>query len=376
MADVPTDAVGTDQALLNVTRAIAALRRGQPARVTGADGSALLVAAAETIDAGWLDRFAADPAAPPWVLTSPARAAEITRQAVPGDVAGKGAVALRPALEPLDLAGLRTLADPTLPPAYPAMRADAAPAEAAAVLSLLKQAGLLPTALAVPFRGQTGADSPAADAGDILGYTAHSAAALMRVSAATVPIGRMADCRMVVFRAPGTGRDHLAILLGRPEDVAEPLVRVHSECFTGDLLGSLRCDCGAQLQGAIERIAAEGAGAVLYLAQEGRGIGMANKLRAYALQDRGLDTLDANQALGFAADERDFAVAAAMLRQLGLLRIRLLTNNPGKIAALAQHGIDVAGRVSLRFAANGVNDAYLATKAARFGHMLDAPEEP
>ncbi len=133
------------------------------------------------------------------------------------------------------------------------------------------------------------------------------------------------------------------MLVGRPEDAAAPLVRVHSECFTGDLLGSLRCDCGAQLRGAIRRMAAEGAGALLYLAQEGRGIGLANKLRAYALQDRGLDTLDANRALGFAADERDFLAAAAMLRQLGLRRVRLLTNNPDKLAALAAHGIDVVG---------------------------------
>src|SRR4030095_2400690 len=114
-----------------------------------------------------------------------------------------------------------------------------------------------------------------------------------------------------------------------------PLVRLHSECFTGDLLGSLRCDCGQQLRGAIRRMVEEGAGALLYLSQEGRGIGLVNKLRAYALQDRGLDTLDANRALGWGADERNFLVAAAMLRELGIRRLRLLTNNPGKLAALA-----------------------------------------
>ena len=179
----------------------------------------------------------------------------------------------------------------------------------------------------------------------------------------------MPDCRMIAFRAPGTALEHIAILCGRPEDERAPLVRVHSECFTGDLLGSLRCDCGAQLRGAIRRIAAEGAGAVLYLAQEGRDIGLPNKLRAYALQDEGLDTIDANHALGYGADERDFHVAATMLHQLGLPRIRLLTNNPDKLAALAAHGITVEAREPLNIPANGVNDGYLLTKARRFGHL-------
>ena len=147
-------------------------------------------------------------------------------------------------------------------------------------------------------------------------------------------------------------------------------MRVHSECFTGDLLGSLRCDCGPQLRGAIRRMAEEGAGVLLYLAQEGRGIGLVNKLRAYALQDRGLDTLDANRALGWGADERNFLVAATMLEELGIRRVRLLTNNPDKLAALAACGVEVAGREPHVVAPNGVNDAYLATKARRFGHLL------
>jgi GTP cyclohydrolase II len=147
-------------------------------------------------------------------------------------------------------------------------------------------------------------------------------------------------------------------------------VRVHSECFTGDLLGSRRCDCGPQLHQAIQRMEAEGAGVLLYMAQEGRGIGLVNKLRAYTLQDAGLDTLDANRALGFGADERSFAAAATMLRQLGVTRVRLLTNNPDKIAGLTAHGIEVTGRISHAIAANGVNDLYLQTKARRFGHLL------
>jgi GTP cyclohydrolase II len=145
---------------------------------------------------------------------------------------------------------------------------------------------------------------------------------------------------------------------------------VHSECFTGDLLGSLRCDCGPQLRASMRRIAAEGAGVVLYLAQEGRGIGLASKLRAYALQDHGLDTVDANRALGWQADERNFLVAATMLEQLGIRRVRLLTNNPDKLTALAACGIEVAGRERLQVEPNGVNDHYLETKARRFGHLL------
>ena len=189
-----------------------------------------------------------------------------------------------------------------------------------------------------------------------------------------MPLEAAPDARIIAFRAADGGIEHLAILIGRPEDAlaggAAPLARMHSECFTGDLLGSLRCDCGPQLQGSISRMAAEGAGVLIYLAQEGRGIGLVNKLRAYALQDGGLDTLDANRALGWGADERNFLVAATMLQQLGIERVRLLTNNPEKLAALAACGIGVEGRVQHSFAPNGVNDGYLETKARRFGHLL------
>jgi GTP cyclohydrolase II len=195
------------------------------------------------------------------------------------------------------------------------------------------------------------------------------------VAEAAVPLHDAPDARILAFRAADGGIEHLAILVGAPEAVQEaggaPLVRLHSECFTGDLLGSLRCDCGPQLRGAIARMAREGAGVLLYLAQEGRGIGLVNKLRAYALQDAGLDTLDANRALGWGADERSFLVAAAMLEQIGIGRVRLLTNNPAKVAALAACGVAVVAREPHAFAPNGVNDAYLRTKARRFGHLLD-----
>jgi len=205
---------------------------------------------------------------------------------------------------------------------------------------------------------------------DVLSYPNAIAADLVRVAEAEVPLEHAPDARVVAFRAPDSGIEHLAILVGRPEASTTPLVRMHSECFTGDLLGSLRCDCGAQLRGAIERMATEGAGVLLYLAQEGRGIGLVNKLRAYALQDRGLDTLDANRALGWGVDERNFLVAATMLDQLGIASVRLLTNNPDKVTALVACGIDVVAREGHVFAPNGVNDHYLATKAKRFGHLL------
>ena len=166
------------------------------------------------------------------------------------------------------------------------------------------------------------------------------------------------------------GIEHLAILIGDPEPKGPVLVRLHSECFTGDLLGSLRCDCGDQLRGAIAEIARAGSGVLLYLAQEGRGIGLVNKLRAYQLQDAGLDTVDANEQLGFDADERVYLPAAEMLRQLGFERVRLLTNNPEKVAALMRCGIAVIERVPHIFPANGHNERYLRTKATRGGHWL------
>jgi GTP cyclohydrolase II len=148
------------------------------------------------------------------------------------------------------------------------------------------------------------------------------------------------------------------------------LIRLHSECLTGDVFGSLKCDCGPQLRVALQIIGANGGGVLLYLRQEGRGIGLANKIRAYALQDRGLDTVDANRRLGFADDERDYGVAAAMLRALGISEVRLLTNNPAKVAGLEAAGIKVAERVAHQMPANPHNADYLTAKRKRSGHLL------
>ena len=250
------------------------------------------------------------------------------------------------------------------------------PSMAGAALALGKLALLLPAVLVAMLRPGLEADLErrhllVLPAADVLDYPGAAAAGLRQVAAARVPLEDAPDARVIAFRSEGAGLDHLAIVVGEPEKVAAPLVRIHSECFTGDLLGSLRCDCGQQLRGAIRRMAAEGAGVLLYLAQEGRGIGLINKLRAYTLQDRGLDTLDANRALGWDADERNFLIAARMLEAMGIGRIRLLTNNPDKLAALAACGVEIVGREPHTFAPNGINDEYLATKAARFGHLLD-----
>lgn len=175
------------------------------------------------------------------------------------------------------------------------------------------------------------------------------------------------------FVEHATGKEHLAMVLGDIGNGEPVLARVHSECLTGDVLFSQRCDCGAQLEGALKRIAEEGRGVLLYLRQEGRGIGLGNKIRAYALQDRGADTVEANHQLGFPADAREYGLAIELLKELKLCRIRLMTNNPRKLDALVRDGIEVVERVPLEIGRNPHNEAYLATKVAKLGHLLDLP---
>ena len=191
-----------------------------------------------------------------------------------------------------------------------------------------------------------------------------------RQAQANVPLEGAENARILAWRPSDGGKEHLAIVVGEIDPTEPVLIRLHSECFTGDLLGSLRCDCGVQLRGAIAEIAKRGSGVLLYLAQEGRGIGLVNKLRAYELQDDGFDTIDANEQLGFDADERIYAPAATMLARMGIKRVRLMTNNPQKISQLERYGIEVAERVAHSFPANGHNENYLRTKAERAGHLL------
>jgi GTP cyclohydrolase II len=173
------------------------------------------------------------------------------------------------------------------------------------------------------------------------------------------------------FAVDGEDKEHVALTLGDVGSGEPVLLRIHSECLTGDALFSMRCDCGAQLQAALQRIAMEGRGAILYLRQEGRGIGLLNKIKAYRLQDDGADTVEANEQLGFGADMRDYSVCKAMLDHLGISRVRLLTNNPRKIKALEDLGIEVVERIPLQTGHNPHNVKYLATKAGKLGHLLE-----
>jgi 3,4-dihydroxy 2-butanone 4-phosphate synthase/GTP cyclohydrolase II len=190
-----------------------------------------------------------------------------------------------------------------------------------------------------------------------------------QIALASLPT-RFGQFAVAVFAVDGSTAESLALMRGRLDAETIPLVRLHSECLTGDVLGSLRCDCGEQLQASLALIAQEEAGLLLYLRQEGRGIGLANKIRAYALQDTGLDTVDANLALGLPVDRREYASAAAILRHLGIQRVRLLTNNPLKHAALETHGVRVTERVPLMVPPNPANHHYLRTKADRMGHLI------
>jgi len=374
--------VQSDPRLVATHRAIAELRRGAPV-VVAADGAALLVLAAEAVDPAALARLAALTRAPLALLLTPERVAHLRHRPMPPEV-GPAAVSL-PIAADTNPGLLKALADPTaeVEQAMPALESEPVPAPGpvpSAAIALCKLARLLPAAVVAPaalgaaedgYEFARRLDLMAVAASAVLNYPDTVATSLTRVTDARVPLLGADDARFVAFRPVDGGLEHLAIVVGDPTATAEPpLVRLHSECFTGDLLGSLRCDCGDQLRGAIQRMAEEGAGVLLYLAQEGRGIGLMNKLRAYRLQDAGADTLDANRQLGFGADERGFQVAAAMLRELGLPRVRLLTNNPDKMRALAQHGIEVVERVPHKFEANGHNARYLATKAERFGHLL------
>ncbi|MDF1855722.1 GTP cyclohydrolase II [Pseudooceanicola sp.] len=190
------------------------------------------------------------------------------------------------------------------------------------------------------------------------------------VVSARVPLAVSEAGRVHVFRPEDGGEEHYAIEIGKPPRDAPVLARLHSACFTGDLLGSLKCDCGPQLRGALAQMGAEGAGVLLYLNQEGRGIGLANKMRAYSLQDQGFDTVEANHRLGFEDDERDFRIGAEILKRMGFASVRLLTNNPAKIAMMEKNGITVTERVPLKVGETEHNRTYLATKAAKSGHLL------
>ena len=357
-----------------LANAVTALRRGEPVLIRDNQISVVAVAA-ELATEEHLLRLRAISQAPARIVLTRRRAVALGL-APRENLAGALTIAVSPEM-PATV--IRNLADPGAslgvePPGFgPAP--IAAKGGALAAVGLAKLASLLPAALVVrlgknevPLLARRG-DVIMIEAETVFRRSA-ATAGLERVAEARVPLADAEDARLIAFRPRDGGLEHLAILIGSPDPSASVLVRLHSECFTGDLLASLRCDCGDQLRGGIAAIARAGGGLLLYLAQEGRGIGLVNKLRAYRLQDAGFDTLDANEQLGFDADERVYLPAAEMLRQLGYSIVRLLTNNPEKVVALERYGIRVVERVPHVFPSNGHNERYLRTKATRSGHFL------
>jgi GTP cyclohydrolase II len=337
----------------NAARVIDALRRGWPVAV----GDLGLVAI-ET---------ASDVAGASGILLSASRAAtlKLANQFAAADTA---LPVLINAPTGLDLSFALAIADPALDMRYPMkgpfaaqILPDVAAAEAA--MELAREAGLLPAFLLVDGGRAEAQASPA----DVAAF--QDAGALRIAARAKLPVSANSDAELVAFRSSADAADHVALIIGQ-RDGSVPVVRLHSECLTGDVLGSLKCDCGPQLHEALQQISGAGWGVLLYLRQEGRGIGLVNKLRAYALQDQGFDTVDANIRLGFAVDSRDFAVAAQMLRLLSVDQLRLLTNNPEKVAGLEAEGILVTERLPLKIPANLHNAQYLQTKRDRTGHKL------
>jgi len=272
----------------------------------------------------------------------------------------------------MDAQRIAAVADPTADLASPLKgpfqpSREKLPEAYEAAVKLAKLAGLLP---AVIVRKGAAVRGVEVSVRDILCYEKNAAAGLKLVTRARVPLEGAEQTELVAFRAGSGAPENYAVIINRPPTPGPVLARLHSECFTGDLLGSLKCDCGAQLRGAIKTISESGGGLLLYLAQEGRGIGLINKLRAYRLQDQGFDTLEANERLGFEADERLYAVAAKMFALLGYKSVRLLTNNPEKVAGLEAAGVSVVERVGHAFPSNEHNRAYLQTKAEKAGHLF------
>ncbi len=369
----------TGDTMVSVGRAVSDLRRGDFV-VIEAEHETALAQAAEKVTAdslAMLGRLAPD-------LPSLALTAERAR--VLSVEAARSPVVTLPLAKTIDVRTVRSLADPTYPeadlPTDPAawQAADHGSCASAAV-RLSKLAQLLPAALTARLpRSSFDQIKALADersflrveANAIVDYPALAAETLQPVSEARVPLAGAENARLVGFRPADGGMEQFAIVIGEPAAHQPALCRLHGACFTGDLLGSLRCDCGPQLQRALQLMGKVGHGVLLYLAHEGRGIGLINKLRAYRLQDAGLDTVDANLHLGFEPDERSFRAAAIMLRHLGIGKVRLLTNNPSKVDALVMDGIEVSERIPHAMPTTAHNRSYLATKARRSGHLLDS----
>lgn len=358
----------TPTATENLARARSDLRLGLPIVLLGG-GIAMLCAAVENLTPARLAALQTE-GAPQLALTArraetlktPAYDTDLARIAVPPDA---------------ELRWLQALADPAddllMPMKGPLLAIRDGSSDLHRIgIALAKTAQLLPAVLVVAVK-----DGLALAARH--GLTAlrqtdcqelERLSPLSLVISARLPMAASESGRVHIFRPEDGGAEHYAIEIGRPDRAAPVLARLHSACFTGDVLGSLKCDCGPQLRAALAQMGSEGAGVLLYLNQEGRGIGLANKMRAYSLQDQGFDTVEANHRLGFEDDERDFRVGADILHKMGFSTVRLLTNNPKKMRMLQRCGLTVTERVPLKVGETTQNRAYLATKAAKSGHLL------
>ena len=346
----------------DAARAVDALRRGWPIEVRADGEEPLALLAVETADDARAHAFA--PSGYDMLISAGrAETLKLANQIEAADPDRPVLVAHAPWF---DMALAIALSDPQHDLATPMKGPfrtlkNSRPRASGAALRLARIAGLLPAFFVSDAGGEVVLTPEDID-------THEDSARLTLAVRARLPVAGAEDAEIVAFRSPDSADEHVALVIGKP-DGRPPLVRLHSECLTGDVLGSLKCDCGPQLRAAVERIEAAGWGILLYLRQEGRGIGLVNKLRAYRLQDQGFDTVEANVRLGFTVDARDFGVAARMLDLLGQRQVRLLTNNPAKAAGLKAAGI-VVERVPHWVAANPHNQHYLATKRDRTGHQL------
>ncbi|MCG5234946.1 GTP cyclohydrolase II RibA [Xanthobacter oligotrophicus] len=342
-----------------VERALAELRAGRGVRLE-ANGTAVLVIGAEAFDAATAAALAAAGVRDArLVLPAP----RLLKLGAPR--AQAGSVSL-PTLDAERVATLALRAEARVDaPVAPANGLDHA------ALELLGLALVLPAAMVCVVPGDAVAGLLAVDAADVMAYRATQVARLAIVGRAPVPLEGAPETEFVVFRGGEGLRDQVAIVVGRPDLSAPVAVRLHSACLTGDLFGSLKCDCGDQLRDSVRRMADGEGGILLYLDQEGRGNGISNKMRAYALQAQGYDTYDADAALGFDLDQRRFDFAAEMLRQLGVRAVRVFTNNPQKIAALKAAGLDVVSDQRVLGRPTAENVRYLASKRDRAGHYID-----
>lgn len=353
-------------------RAIFDLHRGLPVLLADEVGDTLLQPL-EGLDPDGIARFLDLGDTRCDLLLTRHRLAAMSREIIDESAA----LAITLPLPPEELLRLASAQGQPLPPDAPLRACD--PVGAVAV-RMLRRARVLPAGIAtrVPDDRQAAADRAVAN-GELLRLRVQEAEALclgaapqlVRAGEARVPLGAAGNCRFVLFRERGGLQEHVAVLVGDPAEWPQSVpVRLHCACLTGDVFGSERCDCGQQLQRGIAAISAQGGGILLYLDQEGRGIGLGNKLHVYRLQDEGLDTVDADRTIGFGDDERDYRIAHDMLSALGVQRVTLLTNNPAKIAELCAAGTEVSNRQALFGGLTDHNRRYLSAMADRQGHML------